>query len=485
MKCKVLADHHQALSFVTPSWEKLPEGAVPNTETTNAPKPQVVPTSTPVTVPSGPRDRAADSSNPSTLTISAQTIKVDSTRPQKLISDNAVASSSGTPVGKESNETARNTPAPRPSAEDFISQKPISDAGPSSTTASSSDVSARPSTLERLRSGREFLGGPSRLSSSKGGRELLPSAKPSILTSSTTANDSSPRSLAPHSDNNRELLPWHVQQNGDLLHPRELLSPARQAQIDKISNGSNRELLPVSSSAPMTASSPSDPFPGPSTSASISTPSLAERLGMATSSQPKRSRDDPPHFEAEIRPSLLSRLGSRGDTPEAKRIKENIPASQPSAPSLLSRMGRSDGTNGLPVPQSAPPALATTPAQLLSIKNHSIPSPIPLNGINIFSHSTSVPSQTAPSPIPLSILNRSQSSSSSLSIRNHSTTARVPEKYDDDPDEGVVRKGRGFKRDPSPEDILMIPATPLPAPIPRGPLRRPGLMMRGSAGRGR
>lgn len=323
--------------------------------------------------------------------------------------------------------------------------------------------------------GRELSSAPSGPSSGgqipSGGRPTRPVIPADFKRELLSGNPSS------QADSSRELLPNPKARSITSHQSLELLSPARQAEVDRLTGGS-RELFPRPMSTPSASSK--ELFAGPSTSASSSTPSLAERLGLGEPFRTKRSRDEPAD-EADNRPSLLSRLNTITDTHLDKRMKEGFPVPQGVTPSLLSRMGWHDQSKGSQIPESAPPVLSSTSAPSLNIRNHSVPPTVAPHGINILNHSA--PPPLAPSPS-MSILNRSQTvAPPPLSIRNHSAATTPSLK---DPDEGVIRKGRGFNPESTPEDIVM--ASPGPPPLPgvgRTAFKRQALKMRGSAGGGR
>ena len=283
-----------------------------------------------------------------------------------------------------------------------------------------------------------------------------------------------PREATPNGRPAIPLFPF-----GKSNQKSELPPPSRSAQTTQLSEGV-RELVP-----PSTAPSLSSKMAfSPSVPTSSSTPSLAERLRMGPPTLSKRSRVDPPIPVDGGRPSLLSRLSVRDSPPDAKRPKEDVSSSQSTTPSLLSRMGRSNGTHASPAPSSAPLDVAQGPsAQPPSFRHPSVPSPIAPHGISILNRSGLSTSQPAivqaislPSPVNSQSIDKPLQTPSAISIniRNHSAIS-APE-IDDEP---IVRKGRGFRRDDSPEDFIMAPSTPVPAPtLDRARLRRPEYTMR-------
>ncbi|WVW85314.1 hypothetical protein I302_107352 [Kwoniella bestiolae CBS 10118] len=241
--------------------------------------------------------------------------------------------------------------------------------------------------------------------------------------------------------------------------------------------------------------------------------SLAERLGVSSpaparvalpSNPNKRTREsDDTHtngggdrqmqIKKEERPSLLSRLGSKdGEMPQPKRMKEEPIKDIPQKPKLevkedaggrLSLLDRINGKSsqsisslspsttsieirsGTPLHQdSKPTSTSATHNQGLSILNKSAtsspqtqpsslpPRPTQPRSMTILSRSVNSTSPSIPSaPKGFSILNRA-ASSSSLSPATQQ-----------EEDNGVVRKGRGF-RTTTPEgqgrDIIMGDSTP-------------------------
>jgi len=470
---KILADHHQALRTVVPSWENRPQRSHATKEVSLKGRAPAASASSSTNAGSqSQQTQAVSRSAPEAAGESSETVKPSPDT--RRTPSNAPGAATATSTEKPSTAGMRGGASSRPSAEDFLARSPFHGAGPSTGRT----PSIQDTVLQQSRPGRELLGNRAISSGSTAKRELL--------------SDSKPTEPSPSSHSSQELMlnapPVKVSTIRDppphLAH-RESSIPAQQPQITKQSNGA-RELLPsstASSSARRLIPAPSSPAPSPS-------PSLAERLGMAPPSQTKRPRDDPP-LSDDSRPSLLSRLSSTDAHPDSKRSRGDPTEPQKEAPSLLSRMGRVNGSNGLSTPRAAPPASLDS-APSLSIRNRTIPLIAP-QGASILNQSISSKprpiisqNEAPPTPAtPLLIRNHSQPPlSTSLSIRNHSTAFPATPTPDE---EVVVRKGRGF-REVSPEDVVMSVPIPVPDPVQvpvRGALRRPGPMMSGSFGRGR
>nr|BAJ99928.1 predicted protein [Hordeum vulgare subsp. vulgare] len=213
--------------------------------------------------------------------------------------------------------------------------------------------------------------------------------------------------------------------------------------------------------------------------------SLLDRMGPLASSGGKRGRPEP---EPSSRPSLMSRLSTAtADSPMLKKTRSDVPdsidakanaVSNEGGRSLFSRMSRSEAPPSTPpviIPRSIEPA---APGTGLSTRSFAVErqgghlsiigraagsseTPTPKEGNDFFS----IKHRASEGGTPLTPLDSIEKGQNGMSIRSISSRPPV-----DDSDQDVVRKGRGFQKDP--EDVNMDFTPPPSTGVKRASLKK-------------
>ena len=461
---QILADHQQALVVVVPSWQKRPLETQPKI---SAPAATSAPASR---ASSGVISAQRGARNPTAqLSVGAGTVN-GAARPGQVLTETINAwqrdagSSSHAPSivngGVKNGFGTRSMDAVRPFAEEsFVSRKPdiTTDSGLPSSSGTSRPFQNR-SAYERSDS---FVK-PWNPTTSAMTSDLL-------VTRSSQSADAGLSKLARESTPRRP----HVGLSG----VEELLVSTTPEEF--AGSGNDRESI-HSAQVKHLAETPGAHSGfyatarmdiSPAASASSPSPSLADSIGINSATSSKRLREDPSPVGVGRRPSLLSRLGSQNG-PEIKRAKENPLAPEAEAPSLLLRMGRHSTANTSMTLSSPVTSGQSQSAPSSSVRSRATSPPIAIRAINILNRSAS-PTRSAagmqthpiPSPSPAQVnLDRAQQPAvASLTIRNHSKDiATIASEF---VETGITRKGRGFQRGNTPEDIIMLPPTSLPTPL--------------------